>query len=283
MTAVFPLTITNPAYSGGPAYDAWKLMFAKIGAKLTTAGLIFGFRADAFDVAPAGFNGRWNNLLTTSALVATLASTQVGTLTPKVDIGYFGDRKTLEGSAAPTTGDAKATLSNNVWPTTGAFSLYAVVNPFTNTFQVAGNNSGGLLSITIVNDQIRFSVRNSGSGGFTVTATVPSGVIAGKDIIVGLIRTANNFLRIRYKLRGQPWVEVTAAQACTSGAGGTGSALAIASDLNLHSYLSSANYTAYGRHGGYYGFNGDLDAAQTDFPAGLRTPFESHLSSYYEM
>lgn len=283
MTAVIPFAGATPTYTASvPTLDSFGLLYGNYGPQLVAAGLVAVFRPDTYVVAPSGFAGRYNNLLTGTSLVATLATGQVGTLTPFSDIGYFGDRPTLEGSATPTTGDIKANFSSNVMPATGPWSIYCVVHPFTTQFHVIGNTTSSQLTCTIVNADLRLAIRTSGSGGFAVTFTAGSNWV-GKDIIICICRTSANFLKIRYKIKGLAWQDIPASQAATSGAGGTGSVLTIATDLTLHDYASSAGYTANGRHGGCYVFTGDLDAAQTGYPSGMRTIFETHLLDYDNM
>lgn len=175
---------------------------------------------------------------------------QAGTLTKKTDnyLAASATRPTIEWSDHT---DLKALLSSNVLPATGEWWYFEAMTPLKATCQIMGQADSAKARIVIVNDQIRLGLASSGSGTYAIAATPDGANLINRSFgcIAGR-RASDNKLVIEHHLAGAAnWVQTVAGFAATSGAGGTGSALTVSSDVIIGANTVISGYSPYRRQG----------------------------------
>jgi hypothetical protein len=199
-----------------------------------TAGFQFLTRPDVCDLpGPAGYDARWNNQLPNKTVVARVVDTEDGTLTLKTDIGYLGDRKTIEVSADETV---NWPFSTNPAIGTKPFAFIIAVHAFDNQFKLA-THIGGTMAFNIVNNQISLDTTNTGVNN----CVYDTGAIAyNKDWIIIGMRDEGSVLHLFAKERGVVWHETTGAGAKTTNLNG---------NIAFGPGVTSTGYSATGRWG----------------------------------
>lgn len=239
-------------------------------------GLAFWGRGNNVNAAPGGgFAFQLNDLRSGSTRTLRQPTGQTGTLTARTDLGYLGNRRTVEANSGA---DTRLDLSDaTLLPTTGAWALYFAVHAQTalcRLFGGVGSSFGG----NLVNAEIRLQVASSGSGA-QVTANVSGGNVANRDLLVGFLRrteSGSNRLVIRHKFAGQAWVETAAAAFCTTDGLSTGALRTIPAALSVGVYAAAGGYSLQSRLGQVMLFNADLSA-------GNQTIVEDYLTNYHGM
>lgn len=239
-------------------------------------GLQFWGRGNNVNAAPGGgFAFQFNDLRSGSTRTLRQPTGQTGTLTARTDLGYLGNRRTVEANSGA---DTRLDLSDaTLLPTTGAWALYFAVHAQTSLcrlFGGVGSSFGG----NLVNAEIRLQVASSGSGA-QVTANVSGGNVANRDLLVGFLRrseSGSNRLVIRHKFAGQAWVETAAAAFCTTDGLSTGSLRSIGAALSVGVYSAAGGYSLQSRLGQVMLFNANLSA-------GNQTIVENYLTNYHGM
>lgn len=259
------VTGAAPTYKNVPRLDITNLYPV---AQWVTNGQAFWGRADGYDDTPASGLLDLNDRIAASTKLLSQPAGQTP-IVPKADVGYLGDRRTLEfgqgaGTAVPSQHLDSAA---GYLPTTGPFAIYMPVHPYSSVVDLIGGQDNRLgLFVTLVNGDLRFYVS---SGGSSCTLSTGLGsALKNVNMLVGVIRRADGYLVARMRRQGQAWQQQVS---------GAANAAAIASAFRVGKVRSTSDASSnafYGRMGEIIVHSGAMSAEQ-------QASYEAYLSHYY--
>lgn len=268
MTVQLMVSGATPTHKNVPRLDITSTYDV---SQWVTNGLSFFGRADGFNASPVSGQLDLTDRIAASTKTLNQPTGQTAILT-KSDVGFLGDRKTLEfGQGAGTAVPSQHMDSGGSYlPTTGAFAVYMAIHPFASACDlIGGQDDRSKFFVTLVNGQIRFQVANSGSN--CVLDTGLSTAFKNMNMLIGVIRRSDGYLVVRLRKQGDSaWTEQV------SGAANAGTILAPFRVGKVRSTFDSGSNAFYGRHGGLLVQNGAMSAP-------YQTDIEKFMSHYWSI